>query len=918
MINKAIYDAIDMAVKQVDSSWNFIKQVEFITEKTEQICSLLCIPFDKNDAEIQIAIKESVVIKEDKPTVFEAKGYVPWLNDARSSITWNFYNRYEKYLLKKKKWNWGTITSMNEITDVILDHMKNPKTTNCFAVKGLVMGDIQSGKTANYTALINKALDAGYKFIIVLAGMTKDLRSQTQKRLDKEVLGYETRVDNKKGTAIGVGIDCKEVLYINALTHSGDLGDLKKSITESISTSLHQDMKPIIAVLKKNSSVLKALNENFLAAEYHTRTNGKLDVPLLVIDDEVDQASVNTKDTEVLEEASSINKLIRECLSKFNRYSYVGYTATPFANVFINPYGFKTEEEKDIFPEDFIICLPRPKDYCGVKEYFGINTITEYDDDAITLDLFKKVDDYSDLFAPGTYKIKVDTPVVQLNESLKDAFMHFIISSAVKYSRNIIEHNSMLIHIARFKNPATSLRELVKNHISEMMRQYKYGSQKDKNLYKTYWEEHIKPVSLNRLGEEFSDKWCNIEKHILKVFELTLNGVKIVNGDSADVCDYDSSNVGQHVIIGGDKLSRGLTLEGLIVSYYYRKTRTYDALLQMGRWFGYRNGWIDLCRIYSNIEYVNDFINAGIATENFKKDIHEMNSQKLTPNEFGLKVQYSPKLAPTSHSKMRKALKQRISFSSSVQQLLSFQKNYVEHNRSITNKFIDELGVGEIRKSGNIVFKNISADIVLKYLKSYKECDELAGFVSIQNWINYISKLNENGELINWTVVLHSNSKPDKEMEDTIGSYTITKIKRTDRNLNVNENNESLYVKVLTDPLDFREFYDPNSLNYKTVKEYKPTDPEILKTFTSEYGVLSIYVADIHKKILVDTIVDEFGKTKHKYGAGDILPFGEGVIGLGAWFSTTKNYQDSAVEYYVNSVYLKKMEETDDDSEELL
>ena len=134
-------------------------------------------------------------------------------------------------------------------------------------------------------------------------------------------------------------------------------------------------------------------------------------------------------------------------------------------------------------------------------------------------ELFKKVDDYSDLFAPGTYKIKVDTPVVQLNESLKDAFMHFIISSAVKYSRNIIEHNSMLIHIARFKNPATSLRELVKNHISEMMRQYKYGSQKDKNVYKTYWEEHIKPVSLNRLGEEFSDKWCNIEKHILKVFE---------------------------------------------------------------------------------------------------------------------------------------------------------------------------------------------------------------------------------------------------------------------------------------------------------------------------------------------------------------------------------------------------------------
>ena len=401
-------------------------------------------------------IKNNVVIKEKGALVFEAKGFKPWLDEARLDIDWKFYDRYEKYLLKKKKWNWGAIQSIKETTDIILDHMKNPKTKNAFAIKGLVMGDIQSGKTANYTALINKALDAGYKLIIVLAGMTKDLRSQTQKRLDKEVLGYETRADQKnegvvKGSIIGVGEtgDSSKIYSINTITHSGDVGDLKKISAENIFTTLNDEMTPLIAVLKKNSSVLKALNENFLAGTVNSRTNGKLDIPTLIIDDEVDQASVNTKKTKLIEEASSINKLIRTTLKKFNRYAYVGYTATPFANVFINPYGFEKEDEKDIFPEDFIICLPRPSGYSGVKEYFGITPINN-DEDALTLDLYKQITDYYDLFSPEVQdnkKIKVDTPVVQINKSMSNAFMHFIIASAIKYSRGIVEHNSMLIHI---------------------------------------------------------------------------------------------------------------------------------------------------------------------------------------------------------------------------------------------------------------------------------------------------------------------------------------------------------------------------------------------------------------------------------------------------------------------------------------
>lgn len=915
---KIVTDLLDACKKKVDSSKSFNEQVCDISNRMENLMRNFDVDISIDDEELIEMIKESVVIKEDKPIIFE-KGYIPWLSDAKASnnIQWKYYDRYEKYLVKEKRWNWGTVSSINESTDIILDHMHNPRNDKFFSNKGLVMGDIQSGKTANYTSLINKSLDCGYKLIIVLAGLTKDLRSQTQKRLDKEVLGYETRPDSQKGKSIGVGLVDSKVSPVNAITTAGDSGDFNKKAAELFSTTLADGMTPFIAVLKKNSSVLKALIDNVLSSEQGDKTDGKFNVPVLIIDDEVDQASINTKKDDSIEEASSINRLIRIMLSKFNRYSYVGYTATPFANVFVNPYGFEKEEDKDIFPEDFIICLARPQSYCGVKEYFGINTLEDEDDDALTLDLYNKIEDYYDLFddnVKANKKIKVDTPVVKLNESMKEAFYHFIISSAVKYSRGILEHNSMLIHIARFKNPATTMRDLVKNEFSSMLKEYKYGTIDDRNKYKVYWEKRIKPVSKDRLGESFADEWDNIEQFIIPLLEMTINGIKIVNGDSGDVCDYESSKVGQHVIIGGDKLSRGLTLEGLIVSYYYRKSKTYDALLQMGRWFGYRNGWIDLCRIYTVTEFVNDFINAGIATEMFKDDIANMNTLKLTPAEFGLKVKYSPRLAPTSSSKMRKAIKQKISFSDTIQQVLTFEKRYVENNRKETESFLSSIS-GVRRSSGNVVFSNVESCKVLDYLLKYHEPDELVGSVSIKNWYNYIQKLNGEGELVEWTVVLHSNTGSNEKNMDTIANYDIIKSQYSDRNLTASDSADNLYLKAIVNQSDFREMYDPDSKEYSQIQKYEADNPVIRRTFKPQKAVLAIYSMDVHKKIFKNEYMLPNGKTKKVYAKGDILSGGSGVIGLCIWFPESDNYENSAIEYYLNPVYQNQMNEDVEDDD---
>lgn len=913
---KMVYNLLDICTQKVDPGLTFPNQIQFISNMMENLLKLTETDVNIDDPELKEMIKSSVVVIEDKPIIF-AKGFTPWLYNLKPNIDWKFYNRYENYLFKAKRWNWGSIQSINESTDIILDHLQNPQTDSFFGIKGLVMGDIQSGKTANYTALINKALDVGYKFIIVLAGLTKDLRSQTQKRLDREVLGYETRTDFKKGNPIGVGINSKDDLYINAITHSGDSGDLKKNTADAITTVLNNGMQPLIAVLKKNSSVLNALLTTILSSEVGAKTNSKFNVPVLLIDDEVDQASVNTKDSKHIEESSTINRLIRKMLLKFNRYAYVGYTATPFANVFINPYELEGEE-KDIFPEDFIICLTRPQNYCGVREYFGIEFIdtNDSDDDALTMDLYCKIDDYYSLFNISGQKtiIKVDTSVVQINKSMEDAFMHFIIASAIKYSRGITEHNSMLIHIARFKSPSNSLKDLVHNKISNMLKAYKYGAEEDREKYKEFWENKIVPISQDRLMSDYTDEWDNISSHIISVFEMTLNGIKVINGDSGDVCDYESSNVGQHIIIGGDKLSRGLTLEGLIVSYYNRNSKAYDTLLQMGRWFGYRNGWIDLCRIYTTTELVNNFIDAEIAIEMFRNDIAEMNALKLTPAQFGLKIKYSPKLAPTASSKMRLAQKQKISFSESLQQLLSYKKDYVQFNRSLTEKFLKGLPNPNQRVNGNIVFNNVKASKILEYLRQYKECDELVGSVSIKNWINYISNLNVTGELINWTVVLHSNHISNEIYADELAGFKIRKSQYTDRNLYADNSMDNLYLKAVTSPSDFRDFYLPNTKEYKEINGFKAGDPSISRTFTKEHGLIAIYSIDVYKKIFDKEIVLSSGKKQKRYTKGTMLAGGCGIIGLGVWFPKTENYESSAVEYYVNPIYRKNLDDEEDDS----
>lgn len=864
---------------------------------------------------IELITNNFLDIEIAKPQVFWGEGYNPWLEKSRPNIRWSYKGRYLNYLLKKKHWLPQNILNLDKMSDIILDHTADPKSDKYFNVRGLVMGDIQSGKTANYTALVNKAIDAGFKIIIILAGLTRELRNQTQTRLDSEVAGRITS-GPKAGTKVGVGeFPPSPTFMVETLTCADDekdFGDFKKFFTQHV---LDDNLTPVIAIVKKNTSVLSHLHDFLTKSAEDCYENGKLKIPVMIIDDEVDQASVDTKGAEEISKASAINKWIRTIISGLSRSVYVGYTATPFANVFIDP-----DKENDLYPKDFILYMPSSKGYCGIKEYFGVD-IEDDEDESVdhSNDLFKEIkeSEYLSLYGQNTRKVKVDTASVSLPESLKQAIMDYVIACSIKKARGIGGPNSMLIHIARFKNPSTTLKPIVEQHINDLLLAITYGFNEEVKKYKARWENDFAAVSKKRLGDHFKDTWETIEQYL----EPTLNSIrmdriKVLNGDSGDILDYSSSEDGDYIVIGGDKLSRGLTLEGLSVSYYWRKSQNYDSLLQMARWFGYRNGWIDVCRIYTSKKFMNDFITVGKVLERFKLDLAKMFSDNLNPRDVGQRIMYSSNLLPTSRNKMKSVTKLKVSFSNEIQQIISFDRKLIPQNFDLTIKYINEtLGEPTYKTdTGKLVYKNVNVEKVLQYLKAYHECGSYYeyGQINIANWINYIENLVPKGELKSWTVVISSLKGVSSEKQISIleGKHSIFKRERILRDVGSACEMDHYTVKAITDPSDFREALDKDSEDYKNTEYFDKK--KTYDSFDSKNGLLSIYIFDLFERELTGEIDPETKKEKTKRAANPVSD-ALNVCAPAIWFPKTEDYESSAVAYYVTKDYLANNEQEDDE-----
>lgn len=574
-----------------------------------------------------------------------------WYTERKDYIDPKFWARYSEYLKDKKDFSPNVVSILgNETLDrnlmnCLLDPLK--EVSSPVLRRGLVIGDVQSGKTSTYIGLICKAADAGYKVFILLTGTIESLRKQTQERVEEGFIGID--ISGKK--RVGVGLD-NQPIYATAFTSRNS--DFRKKNTE-IAVALN-DNNAVVFVIKKKNTVLEKLTE-WLTDLNADKINGKIDLPMLMIDDEADNASVNTNKPS--ESPTTINGLIRRLANTFTRTTYIGFTATPFANIFIDPKTTDEMGNQDLFPEDFIVSLPVPTNYIGAEKIFDPqgkhHSQLVYIKDAGV----NENDGYSFY---SSHKKDWDG---ELPGSLTDAIYAFYIVNAIRDLRGDKKaHRSMLINISRFTDVQRYIRSETEKIHQEAYRAIKFNlncddfeeSMKNPVLKKIYniWEKHFSSV-------EF--RWDDISGILLQSIDPIM--IKVVNSSrKADKLIYPENDGIRVIAVGGLALSRGLTLEGLIISYFYRNTCTYDVLMQMGRWFGYRHGYEDLFRIWIGEKSAEWYADIARATEELKSDMNTMNMERRTPKEFGIRVRNdSEELQITSPNKMRNAKDEIVRYS---------------------------------------------------------------------------------------------------------------------------------------------------------------------------------------------------------------------------------------------------------------
>lgn len=773
-------------------------------------------------------------------TLKDNTNHFDWLSATRKR-NWHYWRRYRDFL--EAKLSDTVVEELNDATDEILGMLEDPQRTDDWDRRGLVVGHVQSGKTSNYSGLICKAADAGYKIIIVLAGMHNNLRSQTQMRLEESFLGYETTVDRDPGMPIGVA-EFGEDLKTNSATTRAENGDFNKSIAKHFH-GISPEERPWLFVVKKQKTVLTELL-NWIrtrVADSSDSVDGRklvTKLPLLVIDDEADHASVDTGEQMFNDDGTpdeehqpkTINSLIRQVLHAFTRKAYVGYTATPFANIFIHHKGATAKEGPDLFPRAFIINLAAPSNYVGPARMFGKMT---KEGRVGALPLSRNIVDHYDPevdlgWMPPKHK-KTHVPTYNGQEtippSLREAICVFVLACAVRELRGQgDQHSSMLIHVTRFVDVQTHVREQVEEAVRRMRQKITRGIDADALLkqLRELWEQDFLPIrdQVAKLSpsEEHPPAMPSWEE-VLSALPDVLDDLEVrsINGTAKDALDYATPGAALKVIaIGGDKLARGLTLEGLCVSYFVRTTKMYDTLMQMGRWFGYRPGYLDLCRLYTSPDLVRWFAHIADASEELREEFDFMADAKLTPEQYGLKVMSHEVLTVTSPLKMRNAQTLSLSYSGTRPQTILFHRDAEIQKRNLdaSDALIASLGDKwqddpKYSRDGDAdswpgarLWKDVDASKVLTFLNAYATHPN-ASSAKAALLSEYIVKMIATGQLGKWSVALLGGGLGEGQPHTFPGgkpstTYSIRKTEDPDDEKRVDP--KLFAIGVLIDPKD--------------------------------------------------------------------------------------------------------------------
>ncbi|MEG2013054.1 MAG: Z1 domain-containing protein [Anaerovoracaceae bacterium] len=664
----------------------------------------------KNTLSARIAVEMDMGVK-----IVDEKTYHPWLAHRKAEIDEYYWNRYREYLLSDKGWSDDVVNKLDCVGDDILDLLGNPSEKSPWSRKGLILGDIQSGKTSNYIALINKAADAGYRLIILLSGTLEALRRQTQERVDEGFVGLNSRnvlMRDAEKKFVGVGrFDTKRTAY----PFTDIISDFDVRKLQALGFSAKTLPEPIVFVVKKNTTVLKNLLAWINTSLKDTQSE-KIDLPLLLIDDEADNASINTKKPE--QDPTAINLGIRKILKLFDRNTYVAVTATPFANIFIDPSD--DGEVADLFPSDFIYALSPPTNYIGSNSIFG--------DDSELSGCVETIEDADGVFSSKDRSRHV---VTGLPVSLVRAVNYFILCNAIRDLRGIKnDHRSMLVNVSQYTFPQEQTYEMLDAYVDKAQKDIKHYS-------KLPFDTAVKNATIATLLDVWNDSdFDNITKmtfaEVMPQFTDSAMPIKVTmvntrtKAKGLERLDYEpyKENGYRVIAVGGNSLSRGITLEGLCVSYFYRESKMYDTLLQMGRWFGYRPGYEDVFKIFLTERTAEWYSFITRACNELRSEIAYMNKLGQTPRDFGLKVLEHPDtLMITASNKMRasKPLVRQASFSGRLVETPWLTVKTAAYNYKQTEEFLEKI-VNNYKtddEKSERLYVGIPSEMVAEYIRNF-------------------------------------------------------------------------------------------------------------------------------------------------------------------------------------------------------
>tara|TARA_B100000787_G_scaffold170050_1_gene163642 strand:- start:2567 stop:5719 length:3153 start_codon:yes stop_codon:yes gene_type:complete len=945
MIEKII-EIIDIEVKNLKKKGEVIKE-EFYSDGLKEIAKnyiLMLSQFhekfklelDKFDDRYNVAVKQH---RAKTPITIERSRTIrkkspQWLTKQRQeSIGWEndskvtYRGRYFKYL-KKVGRSKDIILETERSTLNIVKNLGDPNSRKAFYKKGMVVGSVQSGKTANFNGVINTAIDAGYKMVIVLSGLMEDLRVQTQKRIELDVVGPK-----KGGVGVGVGKGYPITdNYVNTITSIES--DFSRNLLEA---DFDKYSTTKILICKKNVSILRNillwLNESI--SEEHPLID---DLPLLIIDDEADNASLNNLGYKGVEFATRTNKEIRSILALFSKKSYLGYTATPFANVLQdrneildtkNIFTHKKENYNfemvpNLFPDDFIELLTPPSNYVGIKNFFETriekrNQNGEIENlkienivaDAIDIDdpnYYLKIPPRfnKETGLPTTFKgkgtrsanLRDNYPSRQdgLPKSLKEAIQCFILSIAIRLSREselketpfYHKHHTMLIHISLFAVWQDRLKILVEDYVKKITENLNNDGL-DAPVWSEFERVWIKHYSYivnnikNHLNSGYNDPYLtpqDFHKDIKILLTEAVKNIEIpsVNSKSGESLDYGKEPK-KYIAIGGNRLSRGFTLEGLTVNYFLRKANTIDTLMQMGRWFGYRPGYIDCCKLFTTSDNIEKFNQASITMEDLEeKFAYLAGLDDRTPRDYTLWIQNNPDVIKLTRTNFLKGLTfKNLDFSDTVQQSTQFKidKEMIEKSITSFKKHVSTRIWDEIKnKKGAVEF--LKYDTNQKGLKEFLELPNTMLNLDTNGLYEYLEECEKKNKLVSWTIALKVINEKERDtfcFTSNGTNYNIPMIKRSgptigsdenrpSRNFNSLINNDIFKARnsTIISPSDFSVTLKPEvknkaEIDFKSRKgnsKKSVPDSAYREKMDESKGLLVVYLMDINNILHID------------------------------------------------------------------